>query len=235
MTTDTTPPILEFRNVYSSYGGAVILQDVSFTIAEGETVGLVGRNGAGKSTTLMSVYGIPTVTGDILVGGKKLTGGAHVPTSRGVSMVPQGKRIFSNLTVEENILLGRASRREGTWTIEAVFDLFPNLARGRGRPGTSLSGGEQQMLAIARALMAEPALLMLDEPTEGLAPVIIDGIVDALKEIRSRGTALLLVEQHIAMIQKLAVRYLALRSGQLVGEGPVADLSDRAVQELIAL
>jgi ABC-type branched-subunit amino acid transport system ATPase component len=230
-----TSPVLEFRSVSASYGGAVILQDVSFSIAEGETVGLVGRNGAGKSTTLMSVYGIPTVTGEILVGGERLRGRAHVPTTRGVSLVPQGKRIFSNLTVEENILLGRASRRSGSWTPEAVYELFPNLARGRKRSGTSLSGGEQQMLAIARALMAEPALLMLDEPTEGLAPVIIDGIVEALKEIRSRGTALLLVEQHIGMIQKLADRYLALRAGRLVGEGPVSQLEDRAVQELIAL
>ncbi|MBZ5738404.1 ABC transporter ATP-binding protein [Nocardioides mangrovi] len=227
--------VLEFRHVSASYAGARILQDVSFAIEEGETVGLVGRNGAGKSTTLLSVYGVPQVTGEILVAGKPLRGGAHVPTSRGVSLVPQGKRIFSNLTVEENILLGRASRRHGSWTLDAVYDLFPNLARGKGRPGTSLSGGEQQMLAIARSLMSEPALLMLDEPTEGLAPVIIDAIVEALMEIQSRGTALLLVEQHIGMIQKVAQRYLALRSGQLVGEGAVSQLEDRAVQELIAL
>jgi len=228
-------PVLEFRNVYASYAGAVILQDVSFTIAEGETVGLVGRNGAGKSTTLMSVYGVPTVTGEILVEGVPLPRGAHVPTTRGVSLVPQGKRIFPNLTVEENILIGRASGRKGSWTVEAVYELFPNLARAAGRGGTSLSGGEQQMLAIGRALMAEPALLMLDEPTEGLAPVIIDAIVEALREVRARGTALLLVEQHIGMIQKLADRYLALRTGQLVGSGPVADLGTREVQELIAL
>jgi len=227
--------ILEFRHVDASYAGARILQDVSFSIEEGETVGLVGRNGAGKSTTLLSVYGVPQVRGEILVGGTPLKGRSHVPTSRGVSLVPQGKRIFGNLSVEENILLGRASRRSGSWTLNAVYELFPNLARGRSRPGTSLSGGEQQMLAIARSLMSEPALLMLDEPTEGLAPVIIDAIVLALDEIRSRGAALLLVEQHIAMIQKVADRYLALRSGQLVGEGPVSQLQDRAVQELIAL
>jgi branched-chain amino acid transport system ATP-binding protein len=230
-----TNPVLEFRAVTAGYAGSVILQDVSFAISEGETVGLVGRNGAGKTTTLLSVYGIPQVTGEILVAGGPVTRKAHVPTARGVSLVPQGKRIFSNLTVEENILLGRASGREGTWTPKDLYELFPNLGRGRKRPGTSLSGGEQQMLAIARALMAGPALLMLDEPTEGLAPVIIDGIVDALKEIRSRGTALLLVEQHIGMIQKLADRYLALRKGELVGDGPVSDLGERSVQELIAL
>jgi branched-chain amino acid transport system ATP-binding protein len=228
-------PILEFRSVNASYGGAVVLQDVSFTIHEGETVGLVGRNGAGKSTTLLSVYGVPTVTGEVLVGGEPVRRAAHVPSARGVSLVPQGKRIFGNLTVEENILLGRASRRSSTWTLESIYELFPNLARGAKRPGTSLSGGEQQMLAIGRALMAGPALLMLDEPTEGLAPVIIDAIIEALREIRSRGTALLLVEQHIGMIQQIADRYLALRSGQVVGDGPVADLGTRAVQELIAL
>ena len=227
--------ILEFRHVDASYAGARILQDVSFSIEEGETVGLVGRNGAGKSTTLLAVYGVPQVKGEILVDGKPLKGRSHVPTSRGVSLVPQGKRIFGNLSVEENILLGRASRRSGSWTQNAVYEMFPNLARGKSRPGTSLSGGEQQMLAIARSLMSEPALLMLDEPTEGLAPVIIDAIVLALDEIRSRGAALLLVEQHIGMIQKVADRYLALRSGQLVGEGPVSQLQDRAVQELIAL
>jgi branched-chain amino acid transport system ATP-binding protein len=228
-------PILEFRNVHASYSGAVVLQDVSFAIKEGEAVGLVGRNGAGKTTALLSVYGVPAVTGQILVSGTASTGKAYLPAARGVSLVPQGKRIFGNLTVEENLLLGRASRREGTWTLNAIYELFPNLARGSRRSGTSLSGGEQQMLAIGRALMAEPALLMLDEPTEGLAPVIIDAIVEALREIRSRGTALLLVEQHIGMIQQVADRYLALRTGQLVGEGPVADLDTRAVQELIAL
>jgi ABC-type branched-subunit amino acid transport system ATPase component len=228
-------PILEFRNVGASYSGAIVLQGVSFSIGEGETVGLVGRNGAGKTTTLLSVYGVPTVTGEILVDGKSCGGARYLPASRGVSLVPQGKGIFPNLSVEENILLGKASGRRGDWTLAAVYELFPNLGRGSKRPGNALSGGEQQMLAIARALMAEPALLMLDEPTEGLAPVIIDAIVVALEEIRSRGTALLLVEQHIAMIQKIATRYLALRSGQLVGDGPVADLGTRAVQELIAL
>jgi len=228
-------PVLEFRHVHASYGGAVVLQDVSFTIEQGEAVGLVGRNGAGKTTTLMSVYRVPTVTGEIRVSGAGTEGKAYLPAARGVSLVPQGKRIFGNLTVEENLQLGRASGRDGTWSVAAIYELFPNLARGARRAGTSLSGGEQQMLAIGRALMAEPALLMLDEPTEGLAPVIIDAIVEALREIRRRGTALLLVEQHIGMIQQLADRYLALRTGQIAGAGPVADLGTRAVQELIAL
>lgn len=230
-----TTPVLEFRHISSSYNGAVILQDVSFSIERGETVGLVGRNGAGKSTTLVSVYGLPRVTGDILIDGKKLRGKPHLATKGGVALVPQGKRIFSNLTVEDNLLLGQASARDSEWTLPDLYDLFPNLAKGRKRPGTSLSGGEQQMLAIGRALMSGPSLLMLDEPTEGLAPVMVDAIVSALQQVQERGTALLIVEQHIGLIQKLATRFLALRSGVLVGAGPVSRLSDRAVQELIAL
>jgi branched-chain amino acid transport system ATP-binding protein len=227
--------LLEFRDVGASYAGATVLQGVSFAIETGETVGLVGRNGAGKSTALLSVYGVPKVTGDILLDGEQIGKRTFQPAASGISLVPQGKRIFTNLTVEQNILLGRASRREGTWSLERVYELFPNLERGSRRPGSALSGGEQQMLAIARALMAEPRLLMLDEPTEGLAPVIIDELTIALEKIRETGTALLLVEQHISMIQKLAKRFLALRKGELVAEGPVSQLSDRSIQELIAL
>lgn len=227
--------VLEFRDVGASYDGAVVLQHVSFAIEEGETVGLVGRNGAGKTTALMSVYGVPQVTGEILVDDRAIGRKSYEPAGRGVSMVPQGKRIFPNLTVEENILLGRASGRESHWTLPRLYELFPNLERGSARFGMSLSGGEQQMLAIARALMSGPKLLMLDEPTEGLAPVIIDELIAAFQTIRETGTALLLVEQHISMIQQLATRYLALRKGELVGDGPVADLGKREVQELIAL
>ncbi|KAA9164480.1 ABC transporter ATP-binding protein [Amycolatopsis acidicola] len=227
--------ILEFDGVRASYDGAVVLDDVSFGIEEGQTVGLVGRNGAGKTTALLSVYGVPAVRGTIRIGGKPVGRRRHEPAARGVSLVPQGKRIFGNLTVEENILLGRASRRRGQWTLAAVYELFPNLGRGAKRAGTSLSGGEQQMLAIARALLAEPVLLMLDEPTEGLAPVVIDEVTAALREIRARGTALLLVEQHIGMIRALADRFLALRKGKLAASGPVAELGSREVQEVIAL
>jgi branched-chain amino acid transport system ATP-binding protein len=227
--------LIEFRGVGASYDGAVVLQDVSFAIDEGETVGLVGRNGAGKSTALLSVYGVPTVTGEISIEGKVISGRRYEPAARGVCLVPQGKRILPNLSVHENLLLGRASRRSGSWDLAAVLELFPNLARGADRPGTALSGGEQQMLAIGRALMGNPRLLMLDEPTEGLAPVVIDQLVDALTTIQESGTSLLLVEQKIGMIQKLASRFVALRKGQLVSEGPVKDLDRRDVQELIAI
>ena len=227
--------LLEFRNVYASYAGAAVLQDVSFGIEEGEFVGLVGRNGAGKSTALHSVYGIPQVAGEILIDGKPLSKKRYEPSARGVSLVPQGKSIFPNLTVEENLVLGRASGRQGQWTVSAIYELFPNLARGAKRQGTALSGGEQQMLAIGRALMAEPRMLLLDEPTEGLAPVVVDELTAALREIHSRGTAILLVEQHIGMIQQLAARFLALRKGELATQGPIEQLRERGVQEIIAL
>jgi branched-chain amino acid transport system ATP-binding protein len=227
--------LLEFRNVHAAYGGAVVLNDVSFSIEEGETVGLVGRNGAGKTTALLSVFGVPAVRGEILLDGEHLGKRQYQPAARGVSLVPQGKEIFPNLTVQENILLGKASGRKGQWSLSAIYELFPNLGRGSKRLGTALSGGEQQMLAIARALMAEPRLLMLDEPTEGLAPVIIDQLTLALQEILRTGTAMLLVEQHITMIQNVATRFVALQKGEVVSGGPVADLSKRSVQELIAL
>lgn len=227
--------LLEFENVYASYAGASVLQDVSFRIDEGEFVGLVGRNGAGKSTTLQSVYGIPQVGGTIRIDGRPISRKRYAPAGLGVSLVPQDKGIFPNLSVEENLLLGRAAGRRNDWTLESIYDLFPNLGRGSKRPGTALSGGEQQMLAIGRALMAGPRMLLLDEPTEGLAPVIVDQLTDALREIHGRGVAILLVEQHIGMIQKLTSRFLALRTGELAAEGTVDMLHDREIQEIIAL
>lgn len=228
-------PVLELRDVHASYDGAVVVTGVSFAVAEGESVGLVGRNGAGKTTVLLSVYRVPAVTGEILVDGRPLGRSRYRPAALGISLVPQDKRIFGNLTVEENLRLGAASGRNGQWSVDSVLALFPNLARSRDRRGTALSGGEQQMLAIGRALLAQPRLLMLDEPTEGLAPVVIDELVAALGEIRAAGTGLLVVEQRVSVISRLADRFLALRRGELVGAGPVADLETRAVQELIAL
>jgi branched-chain amino acid transport system ATP-binding protein len=227
--------LLELRNVHASYDGALVLDGVDFSIDAGETVGLIGRNGAGKTTTLLSIFRVPTVRGEILIEGKPLGRRRYEPATRGVSLVPQGKQIFPNLTVEENIELGRASGRKGDWTVPKLLELFPNLGRAAGRPGNQLSGGEQQMLAIARALMAEPQVLLLDEPTEGLAPVIIDELISSFRVIQELGTAIVLVEQHIHMVQELAQRFVALGKGRVVSEGPVSALETRAVQELIAL
>jgi branched-chain amino acid transport system ATP-binding protein len=228
-------PLLELRNVHASYDGALVLDGVSMHVDAGETVGLIGRNGAGKTTTLMSIYSVPTVRGEILIEGHTIGRRKYEPATRGVSLVPQGKRIYPNLTVEENIELGRASGRQTEWSVEKLMELFPNLGRAAGRPGNQLSGGEQQMLAIARALMSEPKVLLLDEPTEGLAPVIIDELIRSFRIIQEHGTALVLVEQHIRMVQQLASRFVALGKGRVVSEGPVSELQSRAVQELIAL
>jgi ABC-type branched-subunit amino acid transport system ATPase component len=229
-------PILELNDVRAWYNGALVLDGVSLSVGQGETVGLLGRNGAGKTTTLLSIFGVPTtVTGGVVVDGVQLGKRRYEPASRGVALAPQGKQILTNLTVHENLLLGRASRRKGEWTVERVCELFPNLARGLQRPGTSLSGGEQQMLAIGRALMMEPRILLLDEPTEGLAPVIIDQLIAALEIIQQTGTALLLVEQHIQIVERLATRFVALVKGRVSLEGNVSELGDRAVQEVIAL
>jgi branched-chain amino acid transport system ATP-binding protein len=227
--------LLEIKDLHALYGKALVLEGVDLVIEPGETVGLVGRNGAGKTTTLLSIFGVPTVRGHIAIDGVPRDRRTYRAAAAGVSLVPQGRRIFSNLTVEENMLLGRASGRPGKWTVEKVYELFPNLARAAKRRGTALSGGEQQMLAIARALLGEPKLLLLDEPTEGLAPVVIDELVKVLRYIEEQGTALLLVEQHVRMVQQLAQRFVALRKGQVVAEGPVSKLEDREVQQLIAM
>jgi branched-chain amino acid transport system ATP-binding protein len=228
-------PLLEIKDLHAFYGGAHVLEGVHLVIDEGETVGLVGRNGAGKTTTLLSIFGVPTVRGQIAVDGVPRDRRTYRAAATGVSLVPQGRRIFSNLSVQENIVLGRASGRTGQWTLQRIYELFPNLARAAKRRGTALSGGEQQMLAIARALMAEPKLLLLDEPTEGLAPVVIDELVKVLRHIQEQGTALLLVEQHVRMVQELAQRFVALQKGRVVSDGPVSRLQDRDVQELIAM
>jgi branched-chain amino acid transport system ATP-binding protein len=227
--------LLEIHDLHAYYGGAHVLQGVSLSVGEGETVGLVGRNGAGKTTTLLSIFGVPTVRGQIAIEGRPRDKHAYTAAAAGVSLVPQGRRIFSNLTVEENLMLGRASRRKGQWPLATIYELFPNLQRAAGRAGSSLSGGEQQMLAIGRALLAEPRLLLLDEPTEGLAPVVIDGLVKTLTFIKEQGTALVLVEQHIRIVEALAERFVALRQGRVVAEGPVSQLADRSVQTQIAM
>jgi branched-chain amino acid transport system ATP-binding protein len=227
--------LLEIRELDALYGKALVLNGVDLAVEQGETVGLLGRNGAGKTTTLLSIFGVPTVRGHIAIDGVARSKRTYKAAAAGVSLVPQGRRIFSNLTVEENMLLGRASNRKGRWTLERVYELFPNLSKAAKRRGNALSGGEQQMLAIARALLGEPKLLLLDEPTEGLAPVVIDELVKVLRYIQEQGTSLLLVEQHVRMVEQLASRFVALRKGQVATSGPVSSLEDREVQQIIAM
>ena len=228
--------LLELVDVHAFYGGAMILDGVDLHVDPGEAVGLVGRNGAGKTTTLLSIFAVPRVRGTITVDGVALSGTRkYEAASRGVSLVPQGRRVFPNLSVVENLVLGQASRRGGPWNLASVLELFPNLARRRTAPGTALSGGEQQMLAIGRSLMSNPRVLLLDEPTEGLAPVVIDELVTVLGRIQAAGTALLLVEQNVRVVSQIAQRFVAIRQGRIVSEGAVSELATRAVQELVAL
>lgn len=232
-----TAPILKLTDVDAYYGRAQILHRVSIELHEGEVLGLVGRNGAGKTTTLLTVYGVPTVrAGTIEVDGHPLGfKHQHEAAHRGVAIVPQGRRILPNLTVEENLLLGTASKRKGKWSVEAIYDMFPILGDRRAMSGVALSGGQQQMLAIGRALMLNPRCLLLDEPTEGLAPVLIDEVVESLDHLRREGTSLLLVEQRVDLVKELADRYAVMVKGEVVDEGEIDGLTDEVVHRHIAV
>ncbi|WP_306555933.1 ABC transporter ATP-binding protein [Acidovorax sp.] len=208
--------ILALDNVHAYYGKSHVLQGVSFEVGDGELVTLLGRNGAGKTTTLKSIVGVvPSTSGSIRFAGKPVQGlPPHVIASQGVCLVPEHRGIFKLLTVEENLLLGQ--RKRSPWQLDDVYRIFPRLKERRTNGGGQLSGGEQQMLAIGRALMNNPKLLMLDEPVEGLAPVIVEEIVSQLKTIKAAGVAILLVEQNLEVCTQLADRHCVLEQGRIV-------------------
>jgi branched-chain amino acid transport system ATP-binding protein len=208
--------ILELDNVHAYYGKSHVLQGVGFQVGDGELVTLLGRNGAGKTTTLKSIAGVVTPReGSVKFAGKPVQGlPAHVIARQGVCLVPEHRGIFKLLTVEENLLLGL--RKKSPWQLEDVYRIFPRLKERRRNGGGQLSGGEQQMLAIGRALMNDPKLLMLDEPVEGLAPVIVEEIVAQLKTIKAAGVAILLVEQNLEVCTQLADRHCVLEQGAIV-------------------
>lgn len=208
--------ILALDNVHAHYGKSHVLQGVGFEVGDGELVTLLGRNGAGKTTTLKSIVGVvPPTSGSISFAGKPVYGLApHVIANQGVCLVPEHRGIFKLLTVEENLLLGQ--RKRSPWQLEDVYRIFPRLKERRTNGGGQLSGGEQQMLAIGRALMNNPKLLMLDEPVEGLAPVIVEEIVSQLKSIKAAGVAILLVEQNLEVCTQLADRHCVLEQGRIV-------------------
>lgn len=212
MTTDT---VLEVQNVHSFYGKSHVLQGVSFTVKAGEVVTLLGRNGAGKTTTLKSIVGtLPPAQGKVIFQGSDITGLEPFQiAAKGLCLVPEHRGIFSLLSVEENLTI--AARRSSPWQLADVYRIFPRLKERRKNGGAQLSGGEQQMLAIARALMNHPKLLMLDEPVEGLAPVIVEEIVDQLKQIRATGMPIVLVEQNLEVCCQLAARHYLLEQGRV--------------------
>lgn len=224
---------LALKDVNTYYDKSHILQDVSFSIQEKEVVGLLGRNGVGKSTTLKSISGVVTPrSGSILYKGKELRGlKPHQVTKLGIGYVPEERRIFPNLTVQQNLLIGVQSRRaraqeEEAWTLERAYDLFPQLKARQSSKGGNLSGGEQQMLTIVRTLMGNPDLLLLDEPTEGLAPMLVEVVTGVIREIHGSGISILLVEQNFEVILELTSRTYVMSKGRVVFEGTSAQLAD---------
>ena len=230
-------PALTAENLNAWYGAAQVLYDVSFTIGRGEVVALMGRNGAGKSTTMKAVMGLmPRRSGMVRVNGHDVSRLRPFEIARlGVGFVPEDRRIFSDLTVEENLDTGRQPPRcfeDGAeapdWTPEALFRLFPNLAELRARPGGRMSGGEQQMLTIARTLMGNPLIVLLDEPSEGIAPLIVEAIADTIIELKKRGLSILLSEQNVGFAQLVSDRAYMLEKGQICWQGTMTELAENA-------
>jgi branched-chain amino acid transport system ATP-binding protein len=221
--------MLAVENLTAGYGAARVLHGIAFTIGAGEVVTLLGRNGMGKTTTVRAIMGLLKPTGGrIAFDGAEVTGQPpHRIASRGIGLVPEGRQVFPTLTVEENLLATAANRRGGPprWTLPAVLALFPRLAERRRSPGARLSGGEQQMVAIARALMTNPRLLILDEATEGLAPLIRAEIWSVLSTLRAEGQAILLIDKNLGATMKLADRHVVIEKGRVVWTGTSAQLA----------
>ncbi|TBA35116.1 ABC transporter ATP-binding protein [Rhizobium ruizarguesonis] len=220
--------LLEVQGLNAWYGESHILHGVDMRVAEGETITILGRNGVGKTTTLRTITGIVrTRKGKIsFAGGDMMQVPLHKTARRGIGFVPEERGIFSTLTVSENLLLPPVVAGGGM-TLDEIYELFPNLYERRGSPGTKLSGGEQQMLAIARILRTGVRLLILDEPTEGLAPVIVQRIGEVLKTLKARGMTILLVEQNFRFASRIADRFYLMDHGQMVSEFPVGELPQR--------
>jgi branched-chain amino acid transport system ATP-binding protein len=223
-------PMLEVENIHSYYGNIHALKGVSLTVEKGEIVTLIGANGAGKSTTLRTITGsMKPREGSVRLEGEDLAPfKAHEIVYKGVAMVPEGRRIFSRLTVSENLEMGayiRKDKNELTKDLERVFELFPRLKERRTQVAGTLSGGEQQMLATGRALMAHPRILLMDEPSMGLAPVLVEAIFDTIQRINKEGTTILLVEQNALMALSVASRGYVLQTGEIVIQDSAANLN----------
>jgi branched-chain amino acid transport system ATP-binding protein len=219
--------ILAARDVVTGYGLGAVIHGVSFDVGAGEVVCLLGRNGAGKSTTLRSVMGLtPPRSGRVEFMGEAITGRPPYEIARlGIGYIPDDRRIFAELTVEENLQIVRqVTRREGHWTIERVHQLFPVLAELRLKLGSGLSGGEQKMLAIGRALMGNPRLLILDEPSEGLSPLMVATLIKAIRQIQEEGVTLLIADQNVKFARRVAGRGYIMEEGHIRYSGSLEEL-----------
>jgi len=225
--------LLQLDEVNAFYGAAHILHRMCLEVKEGERVALIGRNGVGKTTVVNTVLGLATLRGGtVQMGGQNIARPrTYMAAQRGIAVVPQGRCIVANLTVEENLHLGAAVGRKGPWTVPEIYKLFPILQERAHTPGTALSGGQQQMLAVGRALMANPSLILLDEPTEGLAPVIVDQLGEIFNKVADQGTALLLIEQNMTLVTRVAKRYVAMAKGAAIAQGDVHAHSLDALHE----
>jgi branched-chain amino acid transport system ATP-binding protein len=221
--------MLEVDDIHAFYGDAQALFGVSLSVGEGEVVALLGRNGMGKTTTVRAIMGmIPVRHGSVRFRGERLTGKpSHTVARAGIGLVPEGRHIFPNLSVRENLVATAADRfgAADPWTLDKVYDLFPRLSERASNLGGHLSGGEQQMLAIGRALMTNPLLLILDEATEGLAPLIRDQIWAAVRLLAARGQAILIIDKNVEVLTGLASRHVVLEKGRVAWTGTSAELS----------
>lgn len=223
--------LLTIDNLHAFYGDARALNGVSLSLNKGETLALIGANGAGKSTLLKCICGLlQSKTGSIVFKGDQIvTLPAYEIVKRGLTLVPEGRRLFPSLSVEENLLLGEQVERAGPWNVGSLFSLFPILKEKRNEPSTSLSGGQQQMVAIGRALMANPELILLDELSLGLAPIVIKAIYDRLPDITSNGMTVVLVEQDVTRALASANRFICLQEGRVSLAGSPEQHSREAI------
>jgi branched-chain amino acid transport system ATP-binding protein len=223
--------LLEIQGLCAGYGSAQVLFGVDLEIASGEVLALMGRNGMGKSTLVRSILGMTHIeSGTVKLSGRDVTGWAsHRVARSGVGWVPEGRQIFAGLRIEENL---RVAARPGTWTLAKVYELFPRLAERRNHYGSQVSGGEQQMLAIGRALLTQPALLVLDEATEGLAPLVRQEIWRTLERLKQAGQSVLIIDRDFDALGRLADRFAIMEKGRVAHRGPAADLArERAAME----
>jgi branched-chain amino acid transport system ATP-binding protein len=218
--------MLSVRDLHAYYGKSHILQGVDLEVGENEIVSILGRNGVGRSTTLKAIMGDPKPSGEIVFKGKPVAGRKpHEIAHLGIGFVPEERAIFPALTVEQNLLLGiKGGQNGGRWSVEETWRLFPQLKERADAPGGALSGGEQQMLTICRTLMGDPDLIMVDEPTEGLAPQMVERIGELLQEIARRGISILLVEQRLVIALRISHRVYVMGHGRIVFEGTPAEL-----------